>query len=208
MRQFLKGRWSKVALFLLCLTPLLYLLYQGLEGGLGANPIEYITHFTGDWTIRFLLLTLTVTPARRLFNLPILIRFRRMLGLWAFFYCCLHLMTWVGLDKFFDLREMGNDVLKRRFITVGMLGFLAMLPLAITSTQGWIRRLGRNWGRLHRLIYLSAAAGVIHYWWLVKSDIRLPAMYGAILIVLLALRLVRNRSGAAQPITRRPVETA
>jgi sulfoxide reductase heme-binding subunit YedZ len=125
-----------------------------------------------------------------------------MLGLWAFFYGCLHLMTWMWLDKFFDPAEMWNDVVKRRFITAGMLAFLAIAPLAVTSTQGWIRRLGRNWGRLHRLIYVSAAAGVVHYWWLVKSDIRLPLLYGVILAILLGLRLLRLRQTAPQPAPR------
>ena len=115
-----------------------------------------------------------------------------MLGLWAFFYGCLHLMTWMWLDKFFDPQAMWEDVVKRRFITAGMVGFVFLIPLAITSTTGWIRRLGKNWTRLHRLIYLSALAGVIHYWWLVKSDIRLPLLYGLILAVLLSVRLVRN----------------
>jgi methionine sulfoxide reductase heme-binding subunit len=207
MRAFLRSRWSKIIVFLLCLAPLVMLLVEALQGGLGANPIERITHYTGDWTMRFLLITLAITPARRLLNLPILIRFRRMLGLWAFFYGCLHLMTWVGLDKFFDVNEMWNDVVKRRFITMGMLGFLAMVPLAITSTKGWVRRLGRNWGRLHRLIYISAAAGVVHYWWLVKSDIRLPAMYGAILAVLLALRLLRGRQLVGHTTSRGAIES-
>ena len=149
---------------------------RGLQNDLGANPIEFITHATGDWTLRFLLITLAITPLRRILNLPDLIRFRRMLGLWAFTYGCLHLTTWLWLDKFFDLHEMWADVVKRRFITAGMTGFVLMIPLAITSTAGWIRRLGgRNWQRLHRLIYVSAVAGVVHYYWLVKSDIRLPA---------------------------------
>jgi methionine sulfoxide reductase heme-binding subunit len=187
----------KPAVFLLCLLPLVVLAIRAVQSDLGANPIEAITHFTGDWTLRFLLITLAITPARRLLEWPDLIRFRRMLGLWAFFYGFLHLMTWMWLDKFFDPADMWADVVKRRFITMGMTAFALMIPLAVTSTRGWIRRLGKNWQRLHRLIYLSAAAGVIHYWWLVKSDIRLPLMYGVILAVLLGLRLlVRRRSGA------------
>jgi sulfoxide reductase heme-binding subunit YedZ len=175
-------------------VPLALLLANGLRGELGANPIEYITRATGDWTMRFLLITLSITPLRRILAQPELIRFRRMLGLFTFFYGVLHLITWVWLDKFFDPREMWADVVKRRFITMGMLGFALMVPLALTSTKGWIRRLGgKNWQRLHRLIYISAAAGVIHYYWLVKSDIRMPVLYGTILGVLLVLRALTSR---------------
>ena len=197
MRLPLKSRWAKVAVFLLCLLPILLLGFAAYDRGLGANPIEYITHFTGDWTLRFLLITLAITPARRLLNQPDLIRFRRMLGLWAFFYGCLHLITWMWLDRFFDVQEMWADITKRRFITAGMVGFALMVPLALTSTKGWIRRLGKNWIRLHRLIYVSALAEVIHYWWLVKSDIRLPLMYGLIWALLLALRVLKLKRGVA-----------
>ncbi|HWY48132.1 MAG TPA: protein-methionine-sulfoxide reductase heme-binding subunit MsrQ [Bryobacteraceae bacterium] len=189
MKKVLSNRWTKVVVFVLCLVPLAWLGRRAYQQDLTANPIEYITHFTGDWTIRFLLITLAVTPLRKLFNQPQLARFRRMLGLFAFFYGCLHLMTWLGLDKFFDLSEMWKDVIKRRFITAGMTGFLLMLPLAITSTAGWVRRLGFvRWQRLHRLIYFSALAGVIHYYWLVKSDVRLPLMYFGIWAVLMGYR--------------------
>lgn len=195
--KFLSSRWTKVAVFVLCLGPLLFLGWRllvlwrtGYDPDLTANPIEYITHKTGDWTIRFLLITLGITPFRKLLNQPKLARYRRMLGLFAFFYGFLHLMTWMWLDKFFDLSEMGKDILKRPFITMGMTGFALMLPLAITSTAGWVRRLGFvRWQALHRLIYFSALAGVIHYYWLVKSDIRLPVMYGAIWAVLMLYRL-------------------
>ncbi|MCC6292587.1 MAG: sulfoxide reductase heme-binding subunit YedZ [Bryobacterales bacterium] len=189
----LKSKWSKLAVWLASLAPAVWLGYGVYASRLGPNPIEAVTHATGDWTLRFLLASLAVTPARRLLRLPDLIRFRRMLGLWAFFYAFLHLMTWVWLDKFFDPAEMWADVQKRRFVTAGMAGFLCLVPLALTSTAGWIRRLGRNWQRLHRLAYAAAAAGVVHYWWLVKSDIRLPALYGAILVGLLALRLAVRR---------------
>jgi sulfoxide reductase heme-binding subunit YedZ len=181
----------KALVFLLCLAPLTWLLWKGYRQELGANPIEFITHSTGLWTLRFLMLTLAITPARRLLKTPGLIRYRRMLGLFAFFYGMLHLTTYVWLDKFFDVHEMLKDVAKRRFITAGALGLLVMAPLAATSTAGWIRRLGgRNWQRLHRLIYVSAAAGVVHFWWLVKSDIREPAAYGAVLAILLGYRLI------------------
>ena len=192
----MRSKWTKIALWLACLMPALWLAHGAFTNNLGPNPIEAITRGTGDWTLRLLLVTLAITPARRLLKQPDLIRFRRMLGLWAFFYAFLHLMTWVWLDKFFDLAEMWADVVKRRFVTAGMAGFLCLLPLAITSTKGWIRRLGKNWQRLHRLSYVAAAAGVVHYWWLVKSDIRLPAMYGLILLTLLGLRVLRPRAAA------------
>jgi sulfoxide reductase heme-binding subunit YedZ len=199
MQSPLRSRWLKIVVFFCCLIPLLLLILDGFRGELTANPIEYITHATGDWTMRFLLITLAITPLRRILGQPDLIRFRRMLGLFAFFYGCLHFSIWFGIDKFFDLQEMGADLLKRRFITVGMAGLLALVPLAITSTSGWIGRLGgRNWRRLHRLIYFSAAAGVVHYYWLVKSDVRMPLLYGALLVLLLGLRLVpARRAGKA-----------
>jgi sulfoxide reductase heme-binding subunit YedZ len=184
----MKTRWVKPLLFVVCLIPLA-LLAQSVRSGTLANPVEYITHTTGDWTIRFVLITLTITPLRVLLKQPNLARFRRMLGLFAFFYGTLHFATWFALDKGFDLSEMWKDVLKRTFITAGFTGYVLMIPLAITSTAGWVRRLGfKRWQQLHRLIYITAAAGVIHYYWLVKSDIRLPVMYGAILLVLLAYR--------------------
>jgi sulfoxide reductase heme-binding subunit YedZ len=159
--------------------------------GLGANPIEKITHATGDWTLRFLLTTLAITPLRKLLGVPALIRFRRMFGLFAFFYACLHFTTYIWLDKFFNLHEMLADIAKRKFITVGFTAFLLLIPLALTSTAGSIRRLGgKRWQALHRLIYVSAVAGVIHYLWLVKADIRKPLIYGAILAVLLLYRIL------------------
>jgi len=184
-------RWIKIPVFLVCLAPLGLLAWQGLHRNLGANPIEVITHSTGDWTMRFLLITLSITPLRKLLGVPSLIRFRRMFGLYAFFYASLHFMTWLWLDKFFDWHEMVADVVKRRFITAGMLGFLLLIPLALTSTAGWIRRLGgKNWQRLHRLIYISAIAGVTHYIWLVKADLRKPLQYAVILGVLFLYRIV------------------
>jgi methionine sulfoxide reductase heme-binding subunit len=183
-------RWIKVALFLLCLVPLSIELWLGFHDGLGANPLEHITHFTGDWTIRFLVITLCVSPFRKLFNAPSLIRFRRMLGLFAFFYGTLHFATYLWFDKAFEWPEIVKDIGKRPFITVGFLGLICMLPLAITSTAGWIRRLGgKRWQWLHRLIYVSACTGVVHYYWLVKSDVRKPLMYGAMVGVLLVFRL-------------------
>ena len=184
-------RALKLPVFLGCLTPALVLLWKGFHDGLGANPIDVITRSTGRWTLTFLLITLSVTPVRKLTGFTWLIRFRRMLGLYAFFYGSLHLMTYVWLDKFFDVHEMLHDIVKRRFITAGLTAWLLMLPLAITSTTGWIRRLGgKRWQKLHRLIYFSAAAGVVHFIWLVKADLRRPLTYGAILAVLLVYRVV------------------
>ena len=181
----------KVPVFVLCLCPLFLLGWRALHNGLGANPIEYITHFTGDWTLQFLVITLAITPLRKLLGLPDLIRFRRMLGLFAFFYGSLHFLTYIWLDKFFDLSEIGKDVVKRPFITAGFLAFVSIVPLAITSTKGWIRRLGgARWQMLHRLVYVSAVAGVVHYYWLVKSDVRWPLAYAAAVGVLMLYRIV------------------
>lgn len=182
-------RALKVVTFLLCLGPLSVLVWKGFQRELGANPVDVITRTTGRWTLTFLLITLAVTPARTILRMPWLIRFRRMLGLFAFFYATLHLATFVWLDKFFDFPAMLHDIAKRRFITAGMTAWAAMLPLALTSTAGWIRRLGgKRWQSLHRLIYLGAAAGVIHFIWLVKADLRRPLTYASVLAALLAWR--------------------
>lgn len=200
-------RFLKIVVFLLCLGPLFTLTWKALHDipatssipfiaagvdrwSLGANPIEVITHSTGKWTLVFLLVTLSVTPARKLLGQPWFVRFRRMLGLFAFFYGFLHFMTYIWLDKFFDAHEMLVDIQKRKFITIGFTAFVLMIPLAITSTSGWIRRLGgRRWHRLHQLIYLSATCGVIHFLWLVKADLRRPIYYGTVLAVLLLYRV-------------------
>jgi sulfoxide reductase heme-binding subunit YedZ len=201
----LKKRRLKILVFLACLAPLGYLAWRTWNQELTANPVEYITHFTGDWTIRLLLITLAVTPLRRLLGLPELIRFRRMLGLFAFFYASLHLLTYVVIDHFFDFHAMVADVAKRRFITAGFSGYVALTALAVTSTSGWIRRLGgKRWQRLHRLIYFAIIAGVVHYYWLVKSDIRLPVFYGALAALLLGYRVaVYLRGGRAKTSARR-----
>ena len=203
-------RWLKVLVFLLGLTPLLYAVWRGLTIGLGANPVEWVTHFTGDWTIRLLVITLAVTPLRKVLRMPELIRYRRMIGLFAFFYGSLHFLTYLWLDKFFDWKDMIKDVGKRPFITAGFLAFVLLVPLAVTSTTGWIRRLGgRRWQLLHRLIYVSAIAGVVHYYWLVKSDVRKPVMYGTMVAVLLAYRIAamlwsRRRTGRGNQTVLRP----
>jgi sulfoxide reductase heme-binding subunit YedZ len=191
LRRLLSSKWLKTCLFLLCLAPLGVLGWRALHSDLTANPIEFITHATGDWTLRLLLLTLAISPLRKILGLPELIRFRRMLGLFAFFYACLHFSTYLVLDKFFDMSEIWKDILKRRFITVGFAAFVLLIPLAVTSTAGWIRRLGGNrWQAVHRLIYVSAALGVIHYYWLVKSAVIRPLTYAAILGILLLFRAV------------------
>jgi sulfoxide reductase heme-binding subunit YedZ len=183
-------KWKPV-IFLACLLPLANLVWKGYNAELGANPIEVITHSTGLWALIFLLISLTVTPARKLLGIPELIRFRRMLGLFAFFYGCLHFLTYIWLDKFFDVHDMAKDVIKRPFITVGFTAFVLMIPLAVTSTRKMIQRLGgKRWQMLHRLIYLSAIAGVVHFYWLVKKDVTQPVLYGGVLAVLLGYRLV------------------
>ncbi|MSO20927.1 MAG: sulfoxide reductase heme-binding subunit YedZ [Acidobacteria bacterium] len=183
------SKWTKVAVFPLCLAPVGLLVFRTFTARLGANPIETITHTTGDWTIWFLLIALSITPLRKLLGQPDLIRFRRMTGLFAFFYSCLHFLTLIVFDHFFDVQSILADVYKRPFITVGFLAFVLMIPLAITSTKGMIRRLGKRWQLLHRLVYVTASLGVVHYYWLVKSDVTLPLRYGAILAFLLACRV-------------------
>jgi sulfoxide reductase heme-binding subunit YedZ len=188
-RGDLAVRYGKPLVFLLCLVPLGLLISRGGSDALGPNPVEAITHFTGDWTLRLLLVTLAVTPLRRLTGQAWLVRFRRMLGLFAFFYAVLHFTTYLWLDRFFDLGTIAEDVLKRPYITVGFAAFVLMIPLAITSTQGWIRRLGRRWKVLHRAVYAIGVLGVLHYLWLVKADLLEPGIYAVILAVLLASRV-------------------
>jgi methionine sulfoxide reductase heme-binding subunit len=235
-------RWLlKPAVFLAAVIPAAILIYltwaaysgnqsawPALTGNLSANPLEDITHRTGDWALRFLCITLAVTPLRRLTGWNGAIRFRRMLGLFAFFYGTLHFLTWAILDRFISLdfpngvmswtavrtfaASVGDDIYKRTFITVGFAAFVAMLPLALTSTAGMIRRLGgRRWQRLHRLIYFSAAAAPIHYMLSVKSDLRSPAAYGLIVAILLGVRVYWARrqkkpARAGRPVTERGVE--
>jgi len=199
------NRWwiLKPVVFLVCLAPAVWLLFDTFTGGLSANPLEDIRDRTGIWTLRFLMITLAVTPFRRVTGWSGLIRFRRMLGLFGFFYAFVHLATYVWLDQYFDFAEMFRDMfLKRPFIITGFISFLVLVPLAITSTRKWIARLGGSrWQMLHRLIYLGAAAGVLHYYWRVKSDIERPVAYATVLMVLLAFRgwytLQRRRSQSA-----------
>ncbi len=192
----------KPAVFFACLMPLGWMTWQGFSGGLGANPIEEITHRTGEWTLRLLLLTLAVTPLRVLSGWNWLIRFRRMLGLFAFFYAMLHFLTYLWLDQFFLWDEILRDIAKRPFITVGFLALVLLLPLALTSTNAMMRRLGRRWVQLHRLIYAIALLGVVHFWWLVKADIREPALYAAVLALLLGYRILRSRTRTRKTASR------
>ncbi|HZP33228.1 MAG TPA: protein-methionine-sulfoxide reductase heme-binding subunit MsrQ [Candidatus Acidoferrales bacterium] len=184
-------RWLKPPIFLLCLVPLAHLVWMGFQQELGANPIQYIEHSTGTWALVGLCVTLTVTPLRRILNQNWLIRFRRMFGLFAFFYACLHLTTFIWLDEQFDYHAMIADIYKRPFITAGFTAFVLLVPLALTSTSGMIRRLGgRRWNMLHRLIYISIVAGVIHYYWLVKSDETVPLRFAGVAAVLLGYRIL------------------
>jgi sulfoxide reductase heme-binding subunit YedZ len=182
-------RNPKPWLFAVCLLPLARLVVLGVGSGLGANPIEFITHSTGTWTLVGLLATLSVTPLRQLTGRADLIRYRRMLGLFAFFYACLHFTTYIWLDQFFDLSGIAKDIVKRPFITLGFAAFVLLIPLAATSTHAMMRRLGRRWQQLHRLVYPIALLGVIHYLWLVKKDLTQPLIFGAVLVLLLAMRL-------------------
>ena len=191
MPSVISNKWSKVFLFFVCLIPIGQMTYNSFTGHLTANPVEYFQHTTGDWTLRFLVVTLCITPLRKLVKVPELVRFRRMLGLFAFTYGCLHFLTYLGPDQSFNFAGMLKDVAKRPFVTVGFTAFVLLIPLALTSSAAWIRRLGgRRWQMLHRLIYISAVCGVIHYYWLVKSAVLRPLIYGAIVVLLLLWRFV------------------
>lgn len=182
----------KAILFILALLPFIRLVVFVFLDRLGANPVEFVTRNTGDWTLYFLCITLAVTPARKLFHLPWLIRMRRMLGLYAFFYAFLHFLTFLWFDHFFDLDEMWKDVVKRPFITVGFTAFVLLIPLALTSTNGMIRRLGgKRWQLLHKLVYVIASLGVLHYFWMKsgKHDFSQPTLFGLIVAGLFMLRL-------------------
>jgi sulfoxide reductase heme-binding subunit YedZ len=183
-------RVAKAAVLVAALVPAGLLIARAMTAALGANPIEAITHETGVWALRLLLATLAVTPLRRITGWNGAIRFRRMLGLLAFFYACLHVSTYLVLDQFFAFDEIWADIAKRPYITAGFTAFVLMVPLAATSTAAMIRRLGgRRWQQLHRLVYASAAFGVIHYLWLVKADLRRPLIYATVLALLLAVRV-------------------
>ena len=183
--------WTKAAVFVAAWYPLARIVLFGLTDRLGANPIEFITRSTGLWTLVFLCITLAVTPLRRLTGWNALIRFRRMLGLYAFFYATLHFTTYIWFDKWFDVAAMLKDVGKRPFITVGFAAFVLLIPLAVTSTRAMARRLGRRWQTLHRLVYVIGVLAILHFWWMKagKHDLALPKLYGAIMLVLLGWRV-------------------
>ncbi len=188
----------KALVFAACLAPLARLIVLGYFDRLGANPIEFITRSTGTWVLVFLLITLTITPLRRITGWQWLVKLRRMLGLFAFFYACLHFTTYIWLDQFFDVQEIIKDVIKRPFITIGFASFILLIPLAITSTNAMVRRLGgKRWQALHRLVYVTAVGGVIHYWWLVKKDLTQPIIYAILLSLLLGYRIILylNKTG-------------
>ena len=211
MNAILTSKWTKVFVFAICLVPLGLLIWRGFQNDLTLNPIQFVEHSLGDWVLRFLAITLAITPLRKILRLPQLIRFRRMMGLFAFFYLCLHFIAWLALDRFFNWAQILDDISKRPYITVGFAAFLLLIPLAVTSTAGWIRRLGgKRWQMLHRLIYVAAVLGVIHYYWLVKSDHRKPLFYAFIFGVLLAWRVAawlygrRKSSAKGTPGLRAP----
>jgi methionine sulfoxide reductase heme-binding subunit len=181
-------RVLKPLVFLVCLIPLAAIVYDALTGGLGANPIEELELRTGRWALRLLAAALAVTPLRRLSGWNELIRYRRMLGLFAFFYATLHMATYVGLDMFFDWSDIVEDVVEHPYVTIGLATWLILLPLAITSTRGWVRRLGKRWAVLHRLVYVAAITGTVHYLWAVKKDTYLPLVYLTVFVVLLGWR--------------------
>ncbi|TNJ34614.1 sulfite oxidase heme-binding subunit YedZ [Arenimonas terrae] len=200
-------RWVglKAAAHVLALWPLAALVRGAVNDSLGADPVAALTHGTGDWALGLLLLSLAMTPLRRLLGQPWPIRFRRLVGLYAFFYACLHLSIYLVLDLGGFWTQIFEDIAKRPYITVGFSAWLLLLPLALTSTRGWIRRLGRRWGQLHRLVYVAGVLAVLHYLWLVKSDLREPLIYAAVLALLLGLRLwwrLRRPAAPVQPPMR------
>lgn len=187
-------RRFKPVLFILCLLPIVFLVIGAFTGKLSADPIEDITFTTGEWSLRFLLITLTVTPLRHITGWNTLIRVRRMLGLFAFFYVCLHFLTYIVLEQYFAWPEIIEDILTRNYILVGFLGFLLLIPLAITSTNKMMKRLGgKRWQQLHRLVYIATVAGILHFLWLVKSDVTEPVVHAIILTVLLGYRAFQQR---------------
>lgn len=191
-------RFSKLILFINALVPLALMLWDVYHKRVGANPLEFVTRTTGMLTLVFLMLTLAVTPLRTITRLNWLVRFRRMLGLFAFFYGFLHLLTYIWFDRFFNFKSVPGDVVSRPFIAVGMLAFFLMAPLAITSTDKMIKRLGgKRWSMLHKLVYLAGVAGVLHFWLLVKSDTRLPVTFGFVLALFLAFRVLAKYSPPA-----------
>jgi methionine sulfoxide reductase heme-binding subunit len=188
-------RIGKPLVFLICLLPFAWLVWRTLHGQLGALPYEELEKQTGRWTLRLLATTLAITPARRIFGWNALIRYRRMLGLFVFFYACIHITAYLYLDMQLIVRDIIDDIVEHKYITIGMFAFLTLIPLTLTSTRGWIRRLGKGWQKLHRLIYVTAVAGTVHYLWAVKKDTFLPLVYLVIFAVLLGYRLMMWQRG-------------
>jgi sulfoxide reductase heme-binding subunit YedZ len=202
-------RLTSAAVWVLCAAPLLLFVYQGVNDGLTANPIQYVLRQLGVWALRFLCISLAITPAAKLLKAPALIRYRRRVGLWAFAYVCLHLTTYVGVDQMFDWGTIGKDIVKRPYITIGMAAWVLMIPLAITSADALRRKLGpRRWKRLHQLVYLIVPMGVVHYYLLVKADHRPPLIYGAIVFALLGYRLVNWSLGRSRAAARKAAKAA
>ena len=199
----LKSAYAKPVVHLLCLLPLMVLLWAAFDDGLGANPVETLTHETGEWTLRFLLITLSMTPLRQWTGLASWIRFRRLFGLYAFFYVSCHFMIWFIADHSLDVVAMVEDIIKRPYITLGFSALLLMLPLAITSNQAMIRRLGKKWKSLHQLVYLVLSLGVLHFMWLVKADYLEPIIYAII-----AVALLLHRAGPMKRFSLRSSSTA
>lgn len=181
-------RVYKPIVFLLCLVPFLWIGWDAFNFNLGANPVEKMTHRTGDWVLRFLLLTLAISPLQQLLNWSVLLRYRRLFGLFTFFYVCVHFLIYIVFDHFFDLNEIAEDIVKRPYITFGFTAFMLLIPLAVTSTNKMMKRLGKKWKKLHQLIYIIGTLGVLHYLSLVKADVFEPFIYGSILLVLLGWR--------------------
>ena len=181
-------KYTKPLLFVICLIPLVMIVWDGFHDALGANPVEKITHRTGDWSLRFLLVTLSITPLRLLFGWKSPVKLRRMFGLFAFFYVCLHFTIYIVFDHFFDVSEIAKDIVKRPYVTVGFTAFVLLIPLAITSTNKMMKRLGKRWKQLHQLVYVIAVLGILHYLWLVKADVLQPVIHATILLVLLIIR--------------------
>jgi len=200
-------RFYKFLIALNALIPLALLGYDGYRGALGANPLEFFLRTTGVLTLVFLIVTLAVTPLRKTFGWNSLIKYRRMLGLFSFFYASIHLITYSIFDESLDVRAIIVDIGQRPFIAIGMIAFGLLIPLAITSTNGWVKRLGgKNWSRLHKLRYLIGILGVVHFWMIVKSDIFYPVIFGIVVAVLLGYRLVSKLSAKTKPVVTRAVE--
>lgn len=202
VQELLKSKFAKPLVFVLCLLPLSSIIWRIFYGDLGANPVETITHATGDWTLRFLLITLAISPFRQWLGLSALLRFRRMLGLYVFFYVCIHFSIWFIADHSFDFAEMIEDIIKRPYITIGFSAFVLLIPLAVTSNNAMVRKLGRRWKKLHQLVYPILILGVLHYLWLVKADYLEPGIYALIAAVLLLQRVKFKKWWAPKPSAR------